>query len=103
MLLRKSWQVKRRLDELRRLLNSRKGSTNAIYKKNAEATDKAHDLNQKSIQALDALAKEYVDFEVTMANVTHEQGAGDTLNAAILEVVEELERTSKEQGRPQDD
>ena len=36
-------------------------------KKNTDANDKAYDLNQKSIQALDALAKEYVDFEATMA------------------------------------
>ena len=55
--------AKRRLSELHRLLNSRKGSLNATYRKNAE--DKAYDLNQKSVQALDALAKEYVDFEVT--------------------------------------
>ena len=44
-------------------------SLNATYWRNAEANDKAHDLNQKSVQALDALAKQYVDFEVTMANV----------------------------------
>ena len=60
---------------------------------------KACDLNQKSLQALDALAKEYVDF----ANVTHEQEAGDTLHVATLEVAEELERTLKEQRRLQDD
>ena len=49
--------VKRRLGELYRLLNSRNGSLNATYRKNAEANDMAHDLSQKSIQALDALAK----------------------------------------------
>ena len=95
--------MKRRLGELHRLLDSRKGSLNATYRKNAEANDKAYDLNQKSMQALDALAKEYVDFEVTVANVTHEQEARDTLHAATLEVAEELERTLKEQGRLQDD
>ena len=95
--------VKRRLSELHRLLNSRKVSFNATYRKNAEANDKACDLNQKSVHALDALAKEYVDFEVTMANVTHEQEAGDTLHVATLEVAEELERTLKEQSRPRDD
>ena len=52
---------------------------------------------------MDALAKEYVDFEVTMANVTHEQEAGDTLHVATLEVAEELARKLKEQGRLQDD
>ena len=90
--------VKRRLGELHRLPNSRKGSLNATCRKHAEANYKACDLNQKSIQALDALANEYVDFEVTMANVTHEQQAGDTLYVATLEVAEELERTVKEQG-----
>ena len=90
--------VKRRLSELHPLLNSRKGSLNATQKKNAEANDKAYDLNQKSVQALDALSKEYVDFEVT-----HEQEAGDTLHVATLEVAEELERTLKEQSRLRDD
>ena len=68
-----------------------------------EANDKTCDLNHQSTQALDAPAKEYVDFEVTMANVTHEQEAGDTLHVATLEVAEELGRTLKEQGRLQDD
>ena len=95
--------VKRRLGKLHGLLNSRKGSLNATYRKNAEANDKAYDLNHQSIQALDALAKEYVDLEVTMANVAHEQEAGDTLHVATLEVAEEPERTLKEQGRQKDD
>ena len=77
--------AKRRLSELHRLLNSRNGSLNATCRKNAEANDK------------------YVDFEVTVANVTHEQEAGDTLHVATLEVAEELERTLKEQSRLQDD
>ena len=38
-----------------------------------------------------------------MANVTHEQEAGDALHNATLEVAEELERTLKEQSRLQDD
>ena len=89
----------RRLGELHRLLNSRKGSLHATYSKNTEANDEACDLNQKSIQALDALAQEYVDFEATMANVTSEQEPGDVLHAATLEVAEELE-TSPERSRP---
>ena len=89
----------RRLGELHRLLNSREGSLNATYKKNTDANDKAYDLNQKSLQALDALAKEYVDFEITMTNVTSEHEAGYVLHAAALEVAEELERTQKDQGR----
>ena len=84
-------------------LNSRKGSLNATYRKNTDANDKANDLNQKSVQALDALAKEYVDSEATMANVTSEHEAGDVLHAATLEVTEELERAQKDQGRLQDD
>ena len=58
--------------------------------KNTEANDNSYNLNQKTIQALDVLAKEYVDFEVTMANATHEQEAGDVLHVATLEVAEEL-------------
>ena len=95
--------VKRRLSELHRLLNSRKESLNATYRKNAEANDKAYDLNQKSVQTLDALAKEYVDFEVTVAYVTHEQEAGHTLHVATLEVAEELERSLKKQSHLQHD
>ena len=38
-----------------------------------------------------------------MANVRSEHEAGDVLHAATLEVAEELERTQKDQGRPQDD
>ena len=85
------------------LLNSRKRSINATYKKNTHANDKAHDLNQKSIQALDVLTAEYVAFEATMAFVTSEHEAGYVLHAATLEVAEELERTEKDQGRLQDD
>ena len=95
--------AKRRLSELHRLLNSRKESLNETYRRNAEANDKAYDHNQKSVLALDAMAKEYVDFEVTMANVTHVQEAGDSLHVATLEVAEELERTLKEQSRLQED
>ena len=57
---------RRRLEELHRLLNSRKGSLSATFKKNAEANDRAYDLDQKTIQALDALAVEYAAFETTM-------------------------------------
>ena len=89
--------VKRRLCELQRLLNSLKVSLNTRMLRPTT------NLNQKSIQALDALAKEYVDFEVTMANVAHEQEAGDVLFVATLEVAEELECTLKEQSRLQDD
>ena len=52
---------------------------------------------------MDALAKAYVDFEATMANVTSEHEAGYVLHAATLEVAEELERAQKDQGRLQDD
>ena len=51
--------VKRRLSELHRLLNSRKVSLNATYRKNAKANTTSTKSQQ---QALDALAKEYVDF-----------------------------------------
>ena len=93
----------RRLVKLHPLSNSRKGSLNATYKNNTDANDKAFDLNQKSLHALDALAAEYVAFEATMANVTSEHEAGDVFHAATLAVAEEIERCQKDQGRPQDD
>ena len=40
-----------RLGELHLLLNNRKESVGATYKKNAEANDRAYDMNQKIIQA----------------------------------------------------
>ena len=95
--------IMRRLGELHHPLNSRKGSLNAKYKKNTEATDKVHDLNQNCIQAPDALAVEYKAFEITMTNVTSEHEAGDVSHAAALEVADEPERTQKDQGRLQDD
>ena len=85
------------------LLNSRKGSLSATYKKNPEANDKAYDLNQKNIQALDALAEDYVVFEATMANFTSEHEAGDAIHAAAAETAGELERVQKDQGRLHDD
>ena len=84
-------------------MNSRKGSLSATYKKNAEANDKAYDLNQKTIQALDALAEDYLVSEATMANVTSEHEAGDAIHAASAETAGELERIQKDQGRLQDD
>ena len=95
--------ILQRLGELHRLLNSRKGSLSATYKKNAEANDKAFDLNQKTIQALDALAEDYVAFEATMASVTSEHEAGDAIHAMAAETSGELERVQKDQGRLQDD
>ena len=77
--------ITRRLEELHRLLNSRKGSLSATYKKNAEAYDKAYDLNQKTIQVLDALAADHIAFEATMANVTSEHEAGDAIHTAAAE------------------
>ena len=53
----------------------------------------------KNTQASDALAAEYVAFEATMANVTSEHEAADVLHAATLEVVEEVERAQKDEGR----
>ena len=85
------------------MLNSRKGSLSATHKKNAEANDKAYDLDQKTIQALDALAADYFAFEATLANVTSEHEAGDVTHTAAAETAGELERVQKDQGRLQDD
>ena len=43
--------VRSRLGERHRLLNNRKGSLRATYHENAEANDRACDINQKTIQA----------------------------------------------------
>ena len=49
--------TEKKLWELQRLLNHRKGSLSSTYKKNAEANTRAYDLNQKTMQALDTLAE----------------------------------------------
>ena len=87
--------ITRRRGELHRLLNSRKGSLSATYKKNAEANDKAYDLNQKTLQALDAVAADHVAFEAAVVNVTSEHEAGDAIHAAAAETAGELERVQK--------
>ena len=94
---------KRRLGERHRLLNSRKGSLSATFKKNAKTNDKAYDLNQKTMQALDALAADHIAFEATVANVTSEREAGGAMHAAAAETAGELERVHMDQGRLQDD
>ena len=70
-------------------------------KKNAEATTRAYDLNQQTLQALDTLAEEYEAFEVTMKKVAFEHEEGDVLYAMASEVVEELDRAHEEQERLQ--
>ena len=64
--------VRSRLEELHR-----QGSLSATHKKNAEANNRACDMNQKTIQALYTLAEEYGVFEVTMKKVTFEDEEGD--------------------------
>ena len=88
--------ILRRLGELHRLLNSRKGSLSATYEKNAEANYRTYDLNQKTKQALDALAEDYGTFEATMANVTSEHEAGDATHEEAAETAGELERAQKD-------
>ena len=88
--------------ELHRLLNNRKGGLSAS-KKNAEANDRAHDMNQKTIQAPDALAEEYSAFKASMKKVTSEHEEGNVLHAVVTEVTDELERAQKDQDRLQDD
>ena len=92
-----------RLGELHRLLNSRKGSLSATYKRMPKRMTRPYDLNQKTIQALDALASECIAFEATTANVTSEHEAGDAIHTAAAGTAGELERIQKDQGRLQDD
>ena len=95
--------VRSRLGELHRLLNNRIGSLSAIYKKNAEANDRAFNMNQKTTQALDTLAEEYGTFEASVKKVTFEHAEGDVLHAVASEVADELDRVQKLQVRLQDE
>ena len=52
-------------------------------------------MNQKTIQAPDALAEEYSTFEATMEKVAFQHEEGDVLNAVASEVADELERAQK--------
>ena len=47
--------TEQKLWELQRLLNDRNGSLSSTCKKNTEANTRVYDLNQKTMQALDAL------------------------------------------------
>ena len=60
-----------RLGELHRMLDNRKESFSATYKKNAEANDRAYDMSQMTVQAMDTLVEEYGNFEVSMKKVGH--------------------------------
>ena len=94
--------TEKKLWELHRLLNNRKGSLSSTYKKNTEANTKVYDLNQKTMQALDALAEEYEIFEETMKKGTHETEEGDML-FAVAYAMEELDKAQKDQDRLQDE
>ena len=85
------------------LVEQSKKKPQCHIQKNAEANDKAYDLNQKTIQALDALASDCIAFEATTANVTSEHEAGDAIHTAAAGTAGELERIQKDQGRLQDD
>ena len=67
----------KRMWELHRPLNNRKGSLSAIYKKNTEANTKVYDLNQKTMQAVDVLGEDFAILKDTMKDVTYETEEGD--------------------------
>ena len=94
--------TEKKLWELLRLLNNRKGSLSSTYEKNTEANTKVYDLNQKTMQALNALAEEYEIFE-TMKKVKHKTEEGDMLFAVAYEAMEELDKAQKDQDRLQDE
>ena len=56
-----------------------------------------YDLNQKTLQALDALALEYETFEETMKQMEHETAEGDMLYAVAYEAMDDLDKALKEQ------
>ena len=61
-------------------------------------------MNQKTIQALDALAEKHTAFEASMKKVTSEHDEeGDVLYAVATELTDELERAQKDQDRLQDE
>ena len=101
--LRRKEAFRSRLGELRRLLNNRKGSLSATYKKTAEANDRAYDMNQRTIRALEALAEEYTSVEPSMKKVTSEHEEGNVLYATVTEATDELEPAQTDQDRLQDE
>ena len=64
------------LAALQKVLNSRKGSVSATYKKNIEVNTKAHDLNQKTVQVLNSLVGVYATFDEAWANLENENSEG---------------------------
>ena len=74
----------------------------ALLIKRTPGVNRAYDLNQRKMQALDTLAEEYEAFEVTMKKVACEHEEGDVLFAMAAEV-EELDRAHEEQERLQDE
>ena len=91
--------TEKRLWELHRFLNNRKGSLSSTYKKKTEANTKVYDLNQKTMQDLDPLAEEYEIFEETMKKETHET----EVFAVAHEAMEEFDKAQKDQDRLQDE
>ena len=72
------------LGALQRLLNNRKGSLSATFYENAEANDRAYDMNQKTIQTLHTLAEEYGIFEDTVYEVMSEHEEGDIMCSGLI-------------------
>ena len=95
--------TEKKLWELHCLLDNRKESLSSKNKKNTEANTKVNDLNQKTMQALDALAEDYEIFEDTMKKVRHETEEGDMLFAVAYEAMEEFDKAQREQDRLQDE
>ena len=76
-------------------------SLSCTYKKNNDANAKVYDLNQKTMQALDALAEEYEIFKETLKKVTHDTQEGDMLFSVAYEAMEELDKAQKDHDRLQ--
>ena len=93
----------RRKEAIRSLLKNRTGGLSATYRKTVKANDRAYDMNQRTIQAFDALAEEYTSFEASMKKVTSEHEEVDVLSATVTEATDELGRAQKDQDRLQDE
>ena len=74
---------------LQKILSNKKGSPSQTFENNTETNAKVYDLNQKTMQALDALAAVYAVFEKAGENLNVENSTGDVLFADVLAAMDE--------------
>ena len=90
------------LDELwnlEKILSNKKCRLSWTNKKNNEANAKVHDLNQKTMQALNTVAVVYAAFEQAGANLEVENSEADMLHADVRAAMEEFDDAQQNQER----